>query len=140
MNPLEQAKFKITPELAMIYIPKPDYEQYFIPRLEEVYKEDIHCREPNRPCHYKRPCNEVPDDDEINFGHEIVLRAYLEDKGKDARSVSISKTTLMIKGEFVGEPDTCFIGVYGYDDVNKTNNYYFGSPFFREFYVSLSAE
>ena len=46
----------------------------------------------------------------------------------------------MINGDFVGEPDTCFIGVYSYDDKENTNMYYFGSPFFREFYVSLSAE
>ena len=52
----------------------------------------------------------------------------------------MSRKNLLVDGAIAGESDVCYIGVYEYDDKDKTGTYYFGAPFFEEYYVALSLE
>lgn len=47
----------------------------------------------------------------------------------------------MVDGAFAGEPGKCFIAVYTLPWASTVNNaYYFGAPFFHDYYVSFSME
>lgn len=47
----------------------------------------------------------------------------------------------MLDGGVTGLEDTCFVGVYQLPTTSSQSNiYYFGSPFFHEYYVSFSLE
>lgn len=57
------------------------------------------------------------------------------------RNLTIAKDNLLLNGTVAGLENTCFIGVYSLPtDSTVANVYYFGSPFFHEYYVSFSLE
>lgn len=55
--------------------------------------------------------------------------------------MSIKRENLLLEGGVTGLENTCFVGVYKLPTTSiQANTYYFGSPFFHDYYVSFSLE
>jgi len=93
----------------------------------------VNCVDFNGLCHFPTTCDKIPD---ANLPFEILIKDDLTKK-----NIEISKDSLLVDGIFIQQPGKCFIAVYKLPWPSTEHNvYYFGAPFFHDYYVTFSME